>query len=95
MKRDMNLIRLVLLDAEGDEEVDLSPNSDEEIDYHSWLVWDAGLAIRKCDQGGLGNRHEQAIIIGLTWDGHDFIDATRDEATWTKTQNTIGEKVGY
>ena len=94
MKRDMNLIRLVLLDAECEEEVDLCLYTDEEIGYHSWLAWDAGLAISTGSIRGHTDRHEQAIIIGLTWEGHDFLDAARDPTTWNATQKSITEKVG-
>jgi hypothetical protein len=94
MKRDMDLIRLLLLDIEGEEEVNLSPFTEEQIEYHNWLLLDAGMARGKDISGYQNVPHHRAILIGLNWEGHDFIDAARDVTIWNKTQKTIVEKVG-
>ena len=93
MKRDMDLIRLVILDVEGEDDVDLGQYSPEQVSYHRWLVLDAGLA-NGSDVTGMGNSNRHAILTGLTWTGHDFIDAARDETIWRKAQKTIAEKAG-
>ena len=93
MKRDMDLIRLILLNVEGEEEIDLSLYTQEKIGYHSWLLSDAGL-VEGQDITGLGDGHPEAIITWLNWEGHDFLDAARDDTTWNKAQTTIQEKVG-
>ncbi len=30
----------------------------------------------------------------LTWGGHDFLDAIRNDDVWSKTKSTVQEKVG-
>lgn len=93
MKRDMNLIRLILLDVEGEEEVDLSSYTEEQIGYHRWLLINAGLA-EGTDDIGYEDLHPNAFITWLNWEGHDFLDAARDEDIWNTAQQTISEKVG-
>ncbi|NBK26280.1 MAG: DUF2513 domain-containing protein, partial [Spirochaetia bacterium] len=44
MRRDMDLIRLILLDVEGEEKPDLSGYTQEQITYHKYLLIDADLA---------------------------------------------------
>jgi hypothetical protein len=31
----------------------------------------------------------QAIIFGLTWEGHDFLDAARDDTIWKAARDKI------
>ena len=31
--------------------------------------------------------------ISISWSGHEFLDAARDENVWNKTTKTIGEQV--
>ena len=38
MKRDMNLVRLLLLRAEGEDPVDLSTYSEEQVNYHESML---------------------------------------------------------
>jgi hypothetical protein len=93
MLRNMDLIRLLLLEVEGEEEVDLDPYTQEQIGYHRWLLVNAGLAEGEGITGS-GDRHPQAIIKWLNWDGHDFLDAARSDTVWNEAQQTIKEKVG-
>jgi hypothetical protein len=91
MKRDMDSIRLILFDAEAEEEVDLGGYSREEIGYHNWLIIDAGLA-KGADVTGMGDSHPQWVIRKLNWAGHDFLDAARSDTVWHKAQTTIEGK---
>lgn len=70
MRRDMDLIRLILLDAEGEGEIDLSPFTDEQIGYHRLLLLDARLA-EGANITGMSDSHPQALSTGLT--GKDMI----------------------
>lgn len=91
MRRDMNLIRLLLLDIEG---VDAVPGLDaypeDARDYHRVLLLDAGLA---------GGRHGPMTADGrfhpridrLTWKGHEFLDACRKDAVWRRVSARIAE----
>lgn len=35
-----------------------------------------------------------AYVERLTWSGHEFLDAARNETVWKKTKATVKEKVG-
>ena len=67
----MNPIRLLLLRAEGEEEVDFAWSTEEQRIYHRALLVEAGLvdgAIRTDAQGYPNG----VAIIRLTWKGHEF-----------------------
>ncbi|SIQ66122.1 DUF2513 domain-containing protein [Pseudomonas flexibilis] len=94
MKRDMNLIRLLLLKLE-EVELDDEPFTfldysdlaiegfdDKQAAYHLELMVEAGLI----DQGGSGNLDNDFMFKRLTWRGHDFVDAVRDEEVWRRTR---------
>jgi Hypothetical protein (DUF2513) len=95
MKRDMDLIRELLLKLEAlplrpGGIVHITPDADEiavagynsdQIEYHLTQLRNAGFI----DEGGVN----PMIGIGfrsLTWDGHDFLDSVRDPETWAKTK---------
>lgn len=91
MKRDMELIRALLLRTEG-AEVDLSSWTDEQVVYHEVLLIDAGLV--EGEKLQTMGAPPQAMIFRLTWEGHDFIDSARNESMWKGALQTVGEKVG-
>lgn len=93
MKRDMDLIRTLLLKLEL---IDLSPgaysqlrgNEDELriLDYtsnqilaHLALMIDAGFVDAEDGGNHVGYRK-------ITWNGHDFLDSVRDEEIWKRTK---------
>jgi hypothetical protein len=41
-----------------------------------------------------GPEEDNYVIDGLTWDGHDYLEAIRDERVWTKTKSVIKNTVG-
>jgi hypothetical protein len=97
MKRDMDLIREILLriESEGTDDkrlfLKIEGRSEDEISYHVKILAEAGL-IRALDisKGVLGSMWWP---ISLTWSGHDFLDDARDDTTWNKTKSLVGEKV--
>lgn len=98
MKRDMDLIRQILLAAELDEhglvsnEPTVPGYTDEQIKYHISLLGDAGLA-RVCDITTVGSRSPQAMLLGLTWQGHEFLDAARANDRWNQAKKMV-TKIG-
>jgi purine nucleoside phosphorylase len=90
MKRDMELIRTLLLRSEGDEAaVRIADTySVEERAYHVQLMVDAGfveaIVHRNADGAPIG-----AITSRLTWAGHDFLDAMRDDTIWKKAKEHV------
>jgi hypothetical protein len=86
----MDLIRLLLLDQEG-EQVNLSDFTKDEIVYHSALAIEAGL-LRGSIIHDVEEQPRGAVILGLTWAGHDFIDAARNESAWRKAAELTSRK---
>jgi hypothetical protein len=94
VKRDFDLIRRILSDVE--KMAPGQPLSDiaypEEYDRatiyaHVDLLIKAGLIEAKSIKtiGSIVKFH----IIGLTWAGHDFLDAARDNTIWKKAKESI------
>ena len=97
MKRDMDLVRLLLLDAES--ETDKSSPALQAYDEqtkmdHLGLMKEAGLinavTATGADRGRL--RIAAVYVNGLTWAGHDFLAAARNEGLWNKAKETLAKK---
>lgn len=94
MKRDMNLIRSLLLEVEGEEpKPDLTKYSEEQQVYHCALLIEAGLVDGAVVPNEIGYPAATSIIK-LTWAGHEFLDAARDEESWQKTTQRIAKAGG-
>lgn len=99
MKRDMDLARKLLLVIEeapykGKSGYSLVADGDtsEEVDYHIMLLNEAGLVQAK----GITslNGKTRWNIERLTWQGHEFLDAARNENIWQKAKKLVQEKGG-
>jgi len=94
MKRDMNLVREILLWATAQESsgVDANPvlpnYTEDQIAHHVHLMWQAGL-VDAIDIGTMGDSGPLAMLSSVTWAGHDFIDAARDDAVWNKAKTKV------
>lgn len=89
MKRDLDLIRLVLLQCESENPLpDLSGYTDREVHYHCALAIGAGLLQGQVVEDGTGCIHE-AIPQRLTWQGHDFLDLARDQSLWNQAKKKL------
>ena len=96
MKRDMDLVRKILLEIEkhpytgGWIDVHLEEYTSEEVVYHLKLLAEAALieAHDVSSHSGMDLRP-----VRLTWEGHEFLDAARDDTRWNKAKETI-TKVG-
>jgi hypothetical protein len=87
MKRDMELIRLLLLKQEvGEAPPELANYSVEEKLYNLQLMDDASLIVARFSKNNEGEVVE-AVIHRLTWAGHDFLDATKDSKIWKKAMD--------
>lgn len=95
MTRDMDLIRLILLEVEQRQDVLRSRKvivegySPEQIAYHVKLLAQANLVdvIDFTTFDGLDMRPRS-----LTWAGHEFIDATRNESVWHKVKAQVNDR---
>lgn len=91
MKRDMELIRKVLLavqDLQLDSPID--SYSADEVKYHKALAIEAGL-IKGSVLKGVTEIPVAVMVTSLTWTGHDLIDAIAAEANWQKVKNFLKE----
>ena len=79
----MELVRLLLLDVEGETKPDLSHYTEEEITYHTALILEAELAHGGVSEDGQGYPIA-ATATWLSWKGHEFLDAARNETIWKK-----------
>jgi len=98
MKRGMELIRKLILAVEqttsgfAPSDLKVEGFSDEQIGYHAYLLVDSGLATGVDVTSTMSSSPEYAITR-LTWAGHDFADACRDESIWRRAMATIKDKV--
>lgn len=99
MKRDLDLVRSILLVAEHLEwprpsldQLRIAGYSDIQIQYHLKLLNEAGFI----DIHPMPTRNSSSglYLKSLTWHGHEFVDACRDPSTWKKALKRIGEKAG-
>jgi len=92
MKRDMDLMRAIILDIEarGTPEEPIDPVVDGfnelEISYHVMLMEDAGL-IRALDRSAIGIFRWSAG--GLTWLGHELVEQLRDDELWETAKRDV------
>lgn len=108
MKRDMDLIRKMLMDLEdgGNRAWEGLDRQDKALQkkhgYHAYLLKDAGLIHAK-DAGPV---HVSDISTDhpflprytpryLTWAGHEFLDAARDEERWNKAKGIAASMGGF
>jgi hypothetical protein len=94
MKRDFDLLRLILLQIENDITVDLSEYSIEQINYHKALLIEAGLVEGKTHYSSMVKTEipDRVIINKLTWEGHDFLDKAKNNNIWDKAKKLIINK---
>lgn len=98
MKRDMDLVRAILFVVEehpegfAPREIKIDLYTDERIAYHAYIMNEARLVVAT-DTTHLGSTSPQAMVIRLTWAGHEFLDSAREPARWQKAKEII-KKVG-
>jgi hypothetical protein len=96
MKRDIDLVRQILSEMESRKSDDQRPMqfdgwSDEEISYHIMLLCQANLI----ETTKASTRAGPCLIpLSLTWEGHEFLDAARDDTRWNKMKSMVKEKAG-
>jgi hypothetical protein len=99
MKRDMDLIREILMSIAAYPnstpyllELVFPGHSKDQVSYHCRLLLDAGLIDAHCYAANKGP--DDWVIKGLTWAGHEFLEASRDNTRWNKAKKIIAEKTG-
>lgn len=110
MKRDMDLIRIILLELEKREDAigeqplrgfAIAGRTRQEVGYHLSLAKDAGLVL--CDTAHRGFERgafpavpsfPYPVVRRLTWQGHEFIDAFRDDTIWQRVKVGVVKHAG-
>jgi len=98
MKRDFDLIRRILSDVEdapplkGSRDFQYQGYDDDVVTEHIELLIEAGFLDGHVSRflGGGGS----ARVSRLTWAGHDFLDAMKDESIWSKAKENVLKPVG-
>jgi hypothetical protein len=100
MKRDMDLVRRILLQVEeADEEaltsrpLDIEGYDGATVARHVEIMQEANLVdahVMRAD----GVPPYAARVFRLTWQGHDFLEATRNDTIWAKTKSFVVERGG-
>ena len=96
MRRDMDLAREIVLALEGHDSytgfqnIGVEGYTEDQVSYHVMLLNEAGLieAVDLSTMSGVSWKP-----VRLTWEGHEFLDASRDESRWSKAKSALA-KVG-
>lgn len=97
MKRDFELIRKLLFyfedkpDPQSVKCPEIEGYDGLTIKYHLLLMAQAGLIDYEPELTKTG-RIVRVIAFNLTWDGHEFLDAIRNDGTWNRIKTFIKEK---
>ncbi|MBN1461056.1 MAG: DUF2513 domain-containing protein [Armatimonadetes bacterium] len=97
MKRDMELVRAILLKAEaGDNSgyLEIDGYDQSMVAAHAQIMAEAGLVVVPKILANDTTGPIAAKVSRLTWDGHEFLDSIRNEQVWMETKSTIGKKIG-
>lgn len=95
MKKDNELIRKILLELENKENPggwiipEFDNYSEEQVAYHIKILADTGYidAIDLSTMDGI-----EWGAKDLTWQGHEFLDASRNNTIWNKAKREVGDK---
>jgi Hypothetical protein (DUF2513) len=92
MKRDMEIVRQILLFYEDDESEGLPPGDYQKITGHIIIMIQAGLL-----DGAIIESSEDDPFISvtrLTWAGHDFLSLARNEQVWNQAKSAVKKHLG-
>ena len=98
MKRDLDLVRQILLQIEAlpagpAAQYRMSEIEDPVLLAHLELLIDAGLVNGKIARSH-GTRGDVISVEGLTWQGHEWIEMMRSQSVWNETKSTVLEQGG-
>ena len=89
MRRNMDLIRQLLLRMEGETSTQYDFNVEDVDDLEKWYNIDLlvqanlvrGVEVHWAADGTGPYPHTKGLVA-LTWEGHDFLDAVRNDSVW-------------
>jgi hypothetical protein len=96
MKRDLKLVKHILLRVEAQDHVEskfsIPGYDDKTVSYHVAVMKEAGLLdaiVHKFMDGTV-----EGIPIRMTWQGHEWLDLARNNKTWKNAKKLVKEKTG-
>jgi hypothetical protein len=99
MKRDLDLIRKLLLAAEAHEhgfvidQLRIDGYSEEQVGFHIYLLGQAGF-MEVNENTHLHSESPSALPRNLTWAGYEFLEAAKDETVWAKARERVIKPAG-
>ena len=97
MKRQMELIRKILghIEEKGSRQpmsdIEIPGYENDEVEYHLLIMSEANLI--KADFTLMTDGREKLhYVYRLTWEGHEFLDASKNTNVWRKVKSQINEK---
>lgn len=97
MKRDLELVRTILLAVESRQppefgrRLSIESVDDDLVSDHVEILREGGYLHAQKTNDALGRGW---CRIRLTWSGHDYLDAVRDHGTWEKTKGLLAKAGG-
>jgi hypothetical protein len=97
MKRDLNLVRMILLDIESSPPgqpisgFTYDGRSKAEILEHVELLLDANFIDGQMIPGNMG-QPEGCMVMRMTWDGQEFLAKAKNDTVWKKVFAQAEEK---
>ncbi|CAB4159802.1 Protein of unknown function DUF2513 [uncultured Caudovirales phage] len=94
MKRDLDLCRAIMLRMEAHDhgfaprDMTFDGYSDEAVGYHCLLLVQARLIEGTKDDGDT-SESPTAIPTAITWLGHEFLSAAKDDTVWEKAKKHV------
>lgn len=93
MRIDQELVRKVLLRVEGEEAVDLTAYTPEQVQYHEAQLVRAGLLEGDVKWVG-GSDLPLVLVFDLSWHGHEFLANARNDLFWKKAMRQLATAGG-
>lgn len=97
MKRDLNLVRMILLDIEASPPGELiggfnyEGRSKAEVLEHVQLLIDADFIDGQMVLGNMG-QPEECVVMRMTWAGQEFLSKAKNDTVWKKVMAQAEEK---
>lgn len=94
MKRDMDLVRRILLALEQHEsgfaprDLKVEGYTEEQIGYHVYIMMEGEL-LKGANTTVRGSNSPEAMASCLTWSGHEFLDAAREDGRWNEAKSLL------
>lgn len=97
MKRDLNLVRMILLDIEPSPPgqpifgFNYDNRSNAEVMEHVQLLLDANFVDGQMVPGNMG-QPEGCVVMRMTWAGQEFLSKAKNDTVWKKVMAQAEEK---